>query len=453
MFGLSKNEKLLKAAEEGNLSEVKYLIETKKVDINAEFYNECTPLYMALLANQSEVVNYLMEQPNTIIPTIQIAISNGNGDIVKQLMDNDKVPVSEKDATSLLYFAKDMDKARVFNLFLEGKSADLIAKEKSNKMETIVAQSLKRLGKKSNGENFSLYNPEESLFVAAKDGDLESVKLLVEKYKVDVNAAREDGEITPLYVAMENKHKDVVNYLAQYDEALVYTVDASVARGNLPILKELVEKFNYNVNYQPTESYRTSLHDAVHHGKIKIAQYLVEKGADISAVSKFAEYNEDIRAYRVKYYRPIDLAKSDNMYQFLENCARKTGYKYAKPSEKTQLENTHYINDSGIPVQTSVRVVPDAATPVNQEQVTQIGNTPKATSKKEEGPVSVGTTDENINPMDEMKKLVCVQMIYDALSKCDEAQLQQVYETVASKMDKTAQQKMAALFKGESAGK
>ncbi len=557
MFGLSKNEKLLKAVAKGDLSRVKKLIEEMGVHVDTDMYDGKSLLYLALVNKQKEVADYLMQTEETIWPMVRIAISENNMSVLKELIEGQNLNVNyqpnENDATALHLAAQyghlemvqylveqgadvsavckiarydrriwayqveyyrpiEMTKNKEVYKFLKKcvsktgykfrKPEDVISKcDPTNICSHIPLQpSLRKVREESvtpvqeqaeqtvsdgttDKENFSLLNPEKALFLAVKEGDLERVKLLIEKYKVDVNEGREGCYITPLYVAIENKHEDVADYLAQYDDAITATLDAAIEWNNFPVLKKLVERYNFNVNYQRRVQVYTPLHKAVIWDRLEMVRYLVEKGADISAVRKIARYDRHIQAYQVEYLRPINKARGVGVREFLKNCARKTGYKYARPLPTTQQSETLAINDSGIPVQTSVRVVPDAAAPVNQEQqgqentsislgnananasvvvsglqygeeqLTQTGNTTEATPKQTEQTDPVGTTDENVNPMDEMKKLACVQMISETLSKCDEAQLQQVYETIAPKMDKATQQKIATLFKGESAGK
>lgn len=61
-------------------------------------------------------------------------------------------------------------------------------------------------------DDINIKDGKNALIMAAKQGDLEMVKLLVEKKKVNINETNKDGK-TALMIANEQGHYDVVDYL------------------------------------------------------------------------------------------------------------------------------------------------------------------------------------------------------------------------------------------------
>jgi len=91
--------------------------------------------------------------------------------------------------------------------------------------------------------------PNEQLMRAIVDGDLITVKLLMEVWYVDPHS-----NTTPLHLASEYGHLDVVRYL--------------------------VEETNYDVECRD-EDEETPLHVAAREGRLDIVQYLIgERGCD-----------------------------------------------------------------------------------------------------------------------------------------------------------------------------
>ena len=92
---------------------------------------------------------------------------------------------------------------------------------------------------------------EDSFKKAAKKGDLAAVKRVVEKSGLDVNCMR--GH-TPLYVASENNHLNIVEYL----------VDNGADMNKIRV------------------SHQTPLYVAIERGHFDVMKYLVDKGADLN---------------------------------------------------------------------------------------------------------------------------------------------------------------------------
>lgn len=114
---------------------------------------------------------------------------------------------------------------------------------------------------------------------AARWGRLEIVQLAVNG-GADLEAGGEGG-LTPLALAAQNGHKDVVAYLvskkAHFDGALT----AAAGAGKLSTVKQLVEA---GCPVDSTNSTaETALHKAVQLDRVDLATYLLQKGANPKA--------------------------------------------------------------------------------------------------------------------------------------------------------------------------
>ena len=94
----------------------------------------------------------------------------------------------------------------------------------------------------------------ESFIKVCSDGDLDLVRAMVERSKVDINHY-DSFDRAPLHYAASNGHLPVVQYLCEQG------ADKG-ARSNIG---------------------RTALHDAAERGHFPVMQYLCEQGADMEA--------------------------------------------------------------------------------------------------------------------------------------------------------------------------
>src|SRR5690606_36120825 len=116
-------------------------------------------------------------------------------------------------------------------------------------------------------------NHKTLLHLASELGNKMLVKELIEKYNLDLNCC-DDNEVTPLHLAAQNLHKDVIEYLLERNE-----------KERKEIYKDENGDFDAEayVNW-PDNKGETALHKVFKNGKvdIEIAKLLVQNGADIS---------------------------------------------------------------------------------------------------------------------------------------------------------------------------
>jgi ankyrin repeat protein len=126
------------------------------------------------------------------------------------------------------------------------------------------------------------------LLIAAQKGHLEVVKYLVTQGQAAVNQATNDGA-TPLLIAAQKGHLEVVKYLVAQGKADVnqaYEDSATplfvaAQEGHLEVVKYLVAQGQAAVN-QADEDGATPLFVAAQEGHLEVVKYLVETGqADV----------------------------------------------------------------------------------------------------------------------------------------------------------------------------
>ena len=98
---------------------------------------------------------------------------------------------------------------------------------------------------------------DEILIGVLKEGDLDFVKFLIEEKRLNIN----QGRGTPLWLASEKNHLDIVKYLVEHGAVVTINGGATYAaarNGRLDILKYLVEKgatIDLNISLEAAEQY------------------------------------------------------------------------------------------------------------------------------------------------------------------------------------------------------
>jgi len=145
---------------------------------------------------------------------------------------------------------------------------------------------------------FGIYCSVFRLHDAAKAGNLEKVKELIEKKTIKVDR-RDIKRKTPLIYAVEYGHKDVVEYL--------------ISKG-ADVNKKSGRSANEN----------TALHYAAGEGDSDILRFLIEKGADVDKTNK---------SKRTPLYYAVKHIRYDNVVDLLEKGAPKTKKAIGKAKE------------------------------------------------------------------------------------------------------------------------
>ena len=109
----------------------------------------------------------------------------------------------------------------------------------------------------------------------------------------DVNKKSETGESVLAYALRYRCDDDILELLIEsgadvrdIDNEGVSIFDMAITYDNLPLVKRLVEEGIYDVNETRRKSGFTPLMCATCYGRVEIAKYLLEKGADKESVEQ-----------------------------------------------------------------------------------------------------------------------------------------------------------------------
>ncbi len=320
----SKKEKLQTAIADGDIDEVKKLIE-EGADINAKDEIGRAPLHFVknkavaeLLIAKGADVNARTKDGSTLLHTMAW---NGNKEIVGLLLENGAdVNAKHNKGHTPLHFAVRTGKKEVVELLLTN-GALVNANDEwgytplhwANKKDYRDIAELLLI----NGENKNLlYQKQDSIANlhmadAIMKGDLGRVKNFIEE-GANVNAQTIIGE-PPLSLAAKRGHEDIVQFLiAKGADINAIGKDGQTAlhEAKNRNVAELLIANGANVNAKISEDARrlkgwTPLHTAVLlTRRMEVAQLLIAKGADINAMNADGETPLDVAKWSEK-----DMAK------------------------------------------------------------------------------------------------------------------------------------------------
>ena len=143
-------------------------------------------------------------------------------------------------------------------------------------------------------KDLPLGRPSEHLLNYASKGDLEVVKYIIEKYRIDPNRPRTENGGTALYQAARNGYSDIVAYLLNKgadpnitNNSNVTPLFIAVSNGHEEVVKLLVEK---GADPNIIDSYGDSSHlAAAQRDHWEIVKLLIAKGANIHQQTKQKE--------------------------------------------------------------------------------------------------------------------------------------------------------------------
>ncbi len=88
-----------------------------------------------------------------------------------------------------------------------------------------------------------------------------------------------------------------------YGQSFAGNAHRYVPNGWLPALRFLVEEMGADVNARDANGY-TALHHAASRGDVEMIRYLIEKGADVTVVSRKGETTADMANGPIQRVRP-----------------------------------------------------------------------------------------------------------------------------------------------------
>ncbi|XP_065071133.1 poly [ADP-ribose] polymerase tankyrase-2-like isoform X2 [Rhopilema esculentum] len=212
------------------------------------------------------------------------AAKSGDMDILKSLVTSQNVNCQDVDGrhSTPLHFAAGYNRLNVV-MFLLQNGADVHAKDKGGLVPLHnacsyghyeVAELLVKYGANVNASDLWKFTP---LHEAAAKGKFDICKLLL-GHGADANKKNRDGH-TPLDLVKEC-FPDVIDLL-RGDAALL----EAAKKGNMPKVMKLVTRDN--INCRDTQGRNsTPLHLAAGYNHLEVAEFLLEKGADVNAQDK-----------------------------------------------------------------------------------------------------------------------------------------------------------------------
>ncbi|KAH0490035.1 hypothetical protein TgHK011_001520 [Trichoderma gracile] len=128
---------------------------------------------------------------------------------------------------------------------------------------------------------------ETAIWIAADQGHLEVVRLLVKCHDVDINAPATEYMRTPIHQAVDNGHADIVKLLLdvnaehdQPDDDNVTPLWIAAAQGDDEIVQILIEK-GANLEIASIDLNRRPIHLAALNGHVEVVERLLEAGAQV----------------------------------------------------------------------------------------------------------------------------------------------------------------------------
>ncbi|CAH1133577.1 unnamed protein product [Ceutorhynchus assimilis] len=256
----------LTASQYGHLNIIKWLIE-KNIDINVGDNDGKTALHLASQCGHYSVVQQLLQhkinpsiQDNSGWSSLHWASNNKHIKIIKLLIEN-----------NINVLAQDKQGQTAFHLAVANGDMDVL---------TVLFKTEIKLMAVTNNKG------QTALHLAAQYGHINIVEMLIES--VNINAKNINDE-TPLIVATDNGHNDVVITLLKHKaETSCKTrkegyspITIASSHGHLDILNSLI-KFKANIETEEHSGWR-AIHRAVQNGYVDIFNALLKQNVNINA--------------------------------------------------------------------------------------------------------------------------------------------------------------------------
>ena len=259
------------AAEKGVLDKVKLLSNYCNVDILSQVNIKTTALYFAAQNGHTEIVEWLASKG----ANIDVKGSNG--------MTAFFVSVLKGRIEAALALQKHGAKTNITDS--DGSLPVHVAAQSGN------VDMLKLMP--SNNVNITTDNQYKltPLWLACLNGHLDAVKFLLEN-GADPNLSRLDNGVSPVCIAMSEKHINIVKQLLGKDSIDLTSVDKTgtsiihlaSALGDAEILQNLIGN-NLDINIADNQGFYP-IHAATHHGHTEIIDILLANGANINTRSE-----------------------------------------------------------------------------------------------------------------------------------------------------------------------
>lgn len=302
------------AAKQGRNDIVDLLLQNK-ADINlSSKYTGRTPVLCAIQARQPSTVDKLLSQKKTEADVnvcdirkrsaLIWAIKQGQIEVVRQILEKSKAQAAYSKFNPLGYVAGAFDMVTAGDT--QGRTplhyaARLVQNVDPIEGSDFISQLIKFLEEQKNTKAIDAIDNTgfTPLHYAIMSGNIEAVKLLVERGKANIDAtAKGDNNLTPLLVAARYGHKTIVEYLisrkvdvVQSDTKQRGLFHQAVRSGNIDLVRFLLNhSATKNLVGSRDHLQRLPLHVAARLGFDQITKLIIEAHPEhLYAVDKFGE--------------------------------------------------------------------------------------------------------------------------------------------------------------------
>lgn len=239
-------EDIHEAIINGDIKKVKILLEKNERFIGYRDKNNLTPLHLAVIYNFYNISKLLIEEGADVNAlelvygntSLHFACINGNKKIVKLLLDKgSNLGIKNFKGETPILSAIFAGRKEIAYFFLKNGVASDIFIECGLDRLTQVIELLKREPDSINSRMKNGFTP---LHVAAFLGKKRIVKFLISK-NVDINS-EDEGKMIPLYYAVSNGYKDVVDILLKNGKIFTFWTQMALL---CSILLEVLKLANY----------------------------------------------------------------------------------------------------------------------------------------------------------------------------------------------------------------
>ena len=335
---------LFLACRQGHIKIVKYLLEKTFSDPNIKTYiTQKTCFHAASESGNKKVVAYLTRMFSVNIrdakgvTSLHIACKAGHLEVVEFLTDKLQCDcnIITNNRSSYLHEASASGKVEVIKYIIDNCNCNLNGKDCNGFTPLLVAcqgsdlTSVQYLINLKDCEKTCKTNVGWScLHVASYHGNTKLVKYLASKFQKDDIENRDNFGTTPLYLACQEGHIDIIKFLVQNKHCDLKSqahngwtcLHAAISTGKLEVIK-CINSMTMSFFYRLLHTLHSSaiielgcnnlLHIAAEFGQLRIVQYLIE------------ELKFDPNSRRPDQVLPIHLASFGGHYYVVDYLANK----------------------------------------------------------------------------------------------------------------------------------
>ncbi|MCA7010493.1 ankyrin repeat domain-containing protein [Wolbachia endosymbiont of Tribolium confusum] len=292
---LDLDKELLTAVQDGDLNKVEGLA-NQGAGLNTKGSNDWTLLHFAASSNKFDIVKFLLDKNANIkakdvygnTPLHVAAQYDSKLEIVEFLLDKNASGINDvnNNGSTPLHVAIQGNKSSTVK-FLLNKGASIQVKDKDGKTPLDLA---KQEGYTNIVQMIEQRQSDldEELLTAVRDGNLNEVEDLVSQ-NANVNT-RDIYSWTPLHWATFKDHLEIARFLMKKGADINAADKGPYGKKSIHVAaennsKDIIEFFlskGVGINDTDKQGY-TPLHYAAWRGRLEVAKFLIEKGADMNA--------------------------------------------------------------------------------------------------------------------------------------------------------------------------